>query len=243
MNWIKPDWPLPSNVKAATTLRTGGVSMGGYASLNPASHVNDNPEHVRSNRQRIKDMLHLPNEPVWLQQVHGTAVVKADQVQGVPEADASVTKQADTVCVVLTADCLPILFCGDGGDTLAAAHAGWRGLQAGIIAETIQAMQCREVSVWLGPAIGPDHFEVGEEVCAAFIASTPGAETAFKARAPGKWLADIYCLARLQLAALGVESIYGGHYCTVTDATRFYSYRRDGAATGRMASLIWRESF
>jgi YfiH family protein len=243
MNWIKPDWPLPSQVKAASTLRTGGVSIDGYASLNPASHVNDDPEHVRVNRQRIKNMLQLPNEPVWLQQVHGVQVVRADLVQGAPEADASVTDQLETVCAVLTADCLPVLFCGDGGDVVAAAHAGWRGLQAGIIEQTIRAMRCRELSVWLGPAIGPDSFEVGDEVLHAFATSNPNATKAFKVCASGKWLADIYQLARLQLAELGVEQIYGGNYCTVADAARFYSYRRDGAATGRMASLIWRESF
>jgi YfiH family protein len=242
MNWIKPDWPLPPHVHAATTLRSGGVSVGGYASLNPASHVNDAPEHVLTNRQIIREMLDLPSEPVWLQQVHGVQVVKADQVVGVPEADASYTDQGGIVCAVMTADCLPVLFCGDNGEVLAAAHAGWRGLQAGVIKNTLLAMDCRKISVWLGPAIGPDNFEVGDEVLNAFVTQIPKAEQAFKANAPGKWLANIYQLASLQLAELGIDQVFGGEYCTVADPQRFYSYRRDGAATGRMASLIWRDA-
>ncbi len=241
MNWIKPDWPLPPGVHAATTLRTGGVSTGGYASLNPAAHVNDDPERVSANRQRIGDMLQLPSEPVWLQQVHGTRVVQADQVDGLVEADASMTCQSNTVCAVLTADCLPVLFCGDGGAVVGAAHAGWRGLAAGVLENTLAAMACRDVTVWLGPAIRPEHFEVGDEVRAAFVENNAQACSAFVAHGPGKWLADIYQLARLRLTALGVERLYGGEFCTVADAGRFYSYRRDGAATGRMASLIWRD--
>lgn len=238
MNWIKPDWPLPPGVKAAVTLRDGGVSVGGYASLNPADHVGDDPEAVAANRAIIRDRLQLPSEPVWLRQVHGIEVVKADQVEGVPEADASYTDCAGMVCAVLTADCLPVLFCGDGGRVLAAAHAGWRGLRAGVIERTLSAMNCGDVSVWLGPAIGPDNFEVGDEVREAFL---DNAAVAFRSHGPGKWLADIYQLARLRLAELGVDSIHGGGLCTVADSGRFYSYRRDGAATGRMASLIWRQ--
>jgi YfiH family protein len=243
MNWIQPDWPLPPHVHAATTLRSGGVSIGGYASLNPASHVNDEPKHVLVNRQIIREMLNLPSDPVWLQQVHGVQVVKADQVVNVTEADASFTDQAAIVCAVMTADCLPVLFCGDNGNVIAAAHAGWRGLQAGIIRQTLSAMACKQVSVWLGPAIGPDHFEVGDEVLNAFVTQMPAAEQAFKAHAPGKWLANIYQLARLQLTEMGIDRVFGGEYCTVADPQRFYSYRRDGAATGRMASLIWRDAF
>ena len=241
MNWIKPDWPLPDHVHAVMTLRSGGVSTGGYASLNPASHVNDEPDHVQANRNIIKQMLQLPTEPVWLQQVHGVQVVKADEVQSVPEADASFSNQSGTVCAVLTADCLPVLFCGDDGAVIAAAHAGWRGLQAGVIEQTLLAMHCRDVSIWLGPAIGPDNFEVGDDVRDAFVANNSKAAEAFKVKGPGKWLADIYHLAKLQLHALGITQIYGGGYCTVADEQRFYSYRRDGAATGRMASLIWRD--
>lgn len=242
MNWIKPNWPLPKHVHAATTLRTGGVSTGGYTSLNPASHVNDDQAHVIANRQIIGEMLHLPAEPVWLEQVHGIRVVQADQARSLETADASFTNQNNTVCAVLTADCLPVLFCGDNGDVIAAAHAGWRGLQAGVLAQTLQAMHCKkEITVWLGPAIGPEHFEVGDEVREAFSTNNPGNEIAFKTNGPGKWLANIYQLARLQLLELGVDQIHGGHYCTVADPQRFYSYRRDGATTGRMASLIWRD--
>ncbi|MGY6274252.1 peptidoglycan editing factor PgeF [Methylomonas sp. MgM2] len=241
MNWIKPDWPLPAAVRAVTTLRTGGVSLDAYASLNPAGHVNDDPAHVQTNRQRIREMLQLPSEPVWLQQVHGVRVVKADQAGGLEEADASYTDQAGIVCAVLTADCLPILLCGDKGDVIAAAHAGWRGLLAGVIRQTLAAMNCRDISVWLGPAIGPESFEVGDDVRTAFVQANSKAEEAFKASPSGKWLADIYRLARIALAEEGIDRIHGGNYCTVNDSQRFYSYRRDGAATGRMASLIWRD--
>jgi hypothetical protein len=241
MNWIKPDWQLPEGLHAAVTLRSGGVSQGLYASLNPASHVNDAADAVLTNRAMIKQMLALPAEPVWLQQVHGVDVVKADQVTDLPEADASFTDQSGVVCAVLTADCLPVLFCGDQGAVIGAAHAGWRGLQAGVIEQTIAAMNCRDLQVWLGPAIGPAHFEVGDEVREAFVSQNPDASVAFSATQAGKWLADIYQLARIRLANLGVEQVYGGGLCTVSDAQRFYSYRRDGAATGRMASLIWRD--
>jgi len=241
MNAIQPDWPLPRGVKAAVTLRSGGVSQGSYASLNPADHVGDDPKAVAANRAIIQEMLQLPSEPIWLRQVHGIGVIKADQSQGVPEADASFTDRNCTVCAVLTADCLPVLFCGDNGRVIGAAHAGWRGLQAGVIKQTLAAMNCAEVSVWLGPAIGPDNFEVGDDVREAFLADNTKAAGAFRDHGPGKWLADIYQLARLQLAELGVDNIHGGGLCTVADDARFYSYRRDGAATGRMASLIWRE--
>lgn len=241
MNWIKPDWPLPDQVHSAVTLRSGGVSQLGYASLNPASHVGDDPAHVQANRQIIKTSLRLPAEPIWLQQVHGVRVVKADQSLGLEEADASFTDRSATVCAVLTADCLPVLFCGDQGQIIAVAHAGWRGLHAGIIGQTLKAMNCRDISVWLGPAIGPDNFEVGEEVREAFVGENTQANAAFRRCGPGKWLADMYQLARLQLAELGIDQVYGGGLCTVADAQRFYSYRRDGVHTGRMASLIWRD--
>jgi YfiH family protein len=241
MNWLKPDWPLPIGVHAAVTLRTGGISRGGYASLNSASHVNDDPEHVSANRGIIKTMLQLPAEPVWLQQVHGIRVVKADLATPMETADASFTDQSGVVCAVQTADCLPVLFCGDQGRVIAAAHAGWRGLLAGIISQTLKKMNCRDVQIWLGPAIGPDNFEVGAEVFSAFVDENPAAVSAFRNIGAGKWLADIYQLARLNLATYGIEKIYGGGLCTVADPLRYYSYRRDGAATGRMASLIWRD--
>jgi polyphenol oxidase len=241
MNWLKPDWPLPLHIHAAVTLREGGVSQGGYASLNPADHVGDAPEAVAGNRRIICKQLNLPNEPVWLQQVHGIHVARADAPDGLP-ADASVARQAGTVCAVLTADCLPVLLCGDHGAVIGAAHAGWRGLHAGVIQQTVAAMQASHYSVWLGPAIGAQRFEVGAEVREAFLQLGRNRAAAFVATAGGKWLADIYQLARLQLAELDISAIYGGEYCTVSDAARFYSYRRDGAITGRMASLIWSEA-
>jgi len=240
MNWIKPDWPLPAGIKAAVTLRSGGVSQGAYASLNPATHVNDAQESVATNRRMIREMLNLPAEPVWLQQVHGIRVVKADSCDELEQADASYTDAVGVVCVVLTADCLPVLFCGDQGRVVAAAHAGWRGLQAGIIDETIKKMQCAEISVWLGPAIGAQQFEVGEDVFSAFSRDNPETRQAFQQIGADKWLADIYRLATINLQALGVSQIFGAGFCTVSDVERFYSYRRDGGATGRMASLIWR---
>ena len=240
MNWIKPDWQLPPGVQAAISLRSGGVSQGGFASLNPAAHVGDDPEAVSANRAIICQQLALPAEPVWLNQVHGTDVVRADQVFATPEADASYTRESGVVCVVLTADCLPVLFCGDGGEVIAAAHAGWRGLHAGVIDQTLKAMDCRQVRVFLGPAIGPADFEVGDEVREAFVSRHSANADAFVAIAQGKWLADIYRLARNNLQALGVDQVEGGDCSTVSDPQRFYSYRRDGARTGRMASLIWR---
>lgn len=239
-NWIRPDWPLPANIHAAVTLRTGGVSAGGYSSLNVADHVGDAPDAVAQNRAVVREQLALPSEPVWLKQVHGTRVIFADRAVGVEEADASVTAQSDVVCVVMTADCLPVLFCGDDGEVIGAAHAGWRGLKDGIIPKTLQTMNCKSYSVWLGPAIGPDRFEVGDDVRDAFAADDPQQASAFRPHGDGKWLADIYALARRQLANLGVDNVFGGGYCTVSDADRFFSYRRDGAVSGRMASLIWR---
>jgi YfiH family protein len=244
MNWIKPNWPVAAHIHAAVSLRTGGVSQGAYASLNLAAHVQDEPAAVAQNRRLIQDYLQLPSAPVWLQQVHGVKVIKADNISTlVPIADASYTDQPGVVCAVLTADCLPVLFCGDQGRVIAAAHAGWRGLQAGILTETLKQMGCQAVLAWLGPAIGPQHFEVGDEVRQLFVDDNPATQQAFKAYKPGKWLADIYQLARINLAELGVEAIYGGGLCTVADSARFYSYRRDGADTGRMASLIWSTAF
>ena len=236
--WLAPDWPAPNNIHAATTLRAGGVSTGCYASLNPATHVDDNPEHVAQNRTIIRESLGLPAEPVWLQQVHSTIAVDAANVIGVPQADASYSHAANVVCTVMTADCLPLLVCSEQGDCVAAIHAGWRGLLDGIITHTISAMAGKNLLVWLGPAIGPECFEVGEEVLAAFAGKSPHNRHAFK-RHGERWLADIYQLARMELASLGIDNIYGGEYCTVTDPKRFYSYRRD-KTTGRMASLIWR---
>ncbi|ASF44677.1 peptidoglycan editing factor PgeF [Methylovulum psychrotolerans] len=238
-SWLSPDWPAPAQIRAATTLRTGGFSLPPYASLNPALHVGDDAGTVTQNRQHIRAMLALPAEPVWLAQTHSDQVVDAAIVSGVVSADASFTDQAGVVCAVLTADCLPVLVCSADGQKVAAIHAGWRGLAAGIISKTIAALQTTDVLVWLGPAIGPACFEVGDEVRAAFVAKDPANGAEFTAQGGDKWLADIYGLARRELAALGVSHVYGGGLCTVTDASRFYSFRRE-PVTGRMASLIWR---
>lgn len=240
MNWIKPEWPAPSNVHAATTLRTGGVSTGRYASLNPALHVNDRPGNVETNRMCIKQMLDLPKDPVWLQQVHGKHVVRADQVSMPVQADASVTEREGVVCAVLTADCLPVLFSALDGSKIAVAHAGWRGLLAGVIEETLKAIDDHELLVWLGPAIGPQCFEVGSEVRQAYVQKSTQFAHAFRELTDNKWLADIYLLTKLTLWQHGIENIYGGSFCTVSDEERFFSYRRDGE-TGRMATLIWRD--
>ena len=239
-HWLVPDWPAPANIHAATTLRTGGVSQGAYSSLNPAGHVGDDADRVRQNRQIIREMLDLPSEPVWLDQIHSNRVVKAVKTASLQQADASYTDESGVVCAVMTADCLPLLLCATDGSQVAAIHAGWRGLLAGIISNTVMAMQSQNLLVWLGPAIGPDCFEVGAEVRDAFLEKSAAFISAFKKQSNDKWLADIYQLARVELAALGIVKVYGGTNCTVTEYERFYSYRRD-TQTGRMATLIWRE--
>lgn len=238
---LLPDWPAPANVRAVQTLRTGGCSSAPWHSFNLGDHVGDLPANVAANRAALRCL--VPSEPVWLQQVHGTVVANADSRPFCAEADAVFARQAGSVCAVMTADCLPVLFCDRAGTVVAAAHAGWRGLQAGVLEATVAAMKVApgEILAWLGPAIGPDCFEVGDEVRTAFVAGNASAAKAFQAHAPGKWLADIYLLARQRLLALGVVSISGGGLCTVSDEARFFSYRRDGV-TGRMASLVWLEN-
>lgn len=240
--WLSPEWPAPANIHAATTLRTGGVSLAPYNSLNPASHVGDNAEHVHENRQRIKSLLNLPAEPLWLQQTHSNQAVyaQANSISANADADASYTDQTNVVCVVMTADCLPLLVCSADGLQIAAIHAGWRGLLDGIISNTIDCFATKNLLVWLGPAIGKHCFEVGQDVYNAFAEKSAIFSSAFTATSNGKYLADIYQLARIELHALGIEQIYGGDFCTVTDHDRFFSYRRD-QQTGRMATLIWRD--
>jgi YfiH family protein len=247
-DFIVPDWTdAPANVGALSTTRRGGASRGPYgdgaggAGLNLGTHVGDRPEDVMRNRALLRSL--LPAEPAWLSQVHGTAVLDAAGVSGVPEADASIATQPGAVCAIQTADCLPVLFCDRQGRVVGAAHAGWRGLAGGVLENTLAAMRgagAEDILAWLGPAIGPDRFEVGEDVLAAFTARDRDASTAFKpiSGRPGKYLADIYRLARAILRKAGVAGISGGGLCTVTDEGRFYSYRRD-KTTGRMASLIW----
>lgn len=239
---VYPDWSAPANIRAFTTTRMGGSSHGTYAGLNLAGHVHDNVTNVVNNRQLLTEQLLLPSDPVWLEQVHGVAVVDAAKAVTPVSADASYTDQPNVVCTVLTADCLPVLICNRQGTKVAAAHAGWRGLFAGVVEETIRAMQepVENILVWLGPAIGPQAFEVGHEVRDAFTGDMPDTEIAFKNNRTGHYLADLYEIARIRLAKLGVDSVTGGNYCTYTDNQRFYSYRRDGE-TGRMASLIWME--
>lgn len=234
---IIPDWPAPPQVKALQTTRQGGISIGPYAGLNLGDHVKDDPRHVAHNRQLLSD--HVPTEPVWLNQVHGTRVIDAAVSSCLESADASFTNRKQVVCVTMTADCLPVLLCDSAGTTVAAIHAGWRSLCDGVIEATVEAMQMPggNLMAWLGPAIGPHAFEVGEEVRAQFIAKDPLAEQAFKPQGE-KWLGDLYLVARQRLQALGVQRIYGGDRCTFSEPDTFFSFRRDGD-TGRMATLIW----
>lgn len=236
-HFITPDWPAPANVQALQTTRKGGVSVSPYDSFNLGSHVGDNPLAVSRNRMLLAPL--LPSEPVWLNQVHGIAVADAGRADCLPEADASVSTHPGAVCVVMTADCLPILLCDDQGSVVGAAHAGWRSLCDGVIEATVSAMNvpAPTLMAWLGPAIGPTAFEVGDEVRTAFMAKQAQAADAFVAGAEGKWMADLYQLARLRLNVLGITRIYGGGLCTYSDPDRFYSYRRDGV-TGRMGTFI-----
>ena len=248
MSPIIPEWPAPDCVKAFSTLRSGGFSLSPYhgdasgaGGLNFGLHVGDNPATVRQNRAFLREM--LPSEPVWLNQVHGTVVVDAAMCTGVPDADASFTCRKNIVCVVMTADCLPVLLCTSNGAVVAAVHAGWRGLAAGVLENTVTAirkMDGSEIMAWLGPAIGPRAFEVGVDVRKAFVGKDRRMAEAFRPEAArkGKYLADIYELARQTLKKMEITRIYGGNDCTVSDTARFYSYRRDGV-TGRMATGIW----
>lgn len=235
---LTPDWPAPARVRACSTTRAGGVSAAPYDGLNLGDHVGDDPPAVAENRRRLSTG--LPSAPAWLRQVHGVVVVDAARVSGPCEADAAFSRQAGAVCVVMTADCLPVLFCDRAGSVVAAAHAGWRGLAAGVLEATVAAMAVppAELLAWLGPAIGPQAFEVGGEVRDVFLARDASAADAFVPAADGKWLADIFLLARQRLASLGVGGVYGGGVCTVSDPLRFYSHRRD-RVTGRMATLVW----
>lgn len=238
MNLIVPDWPAPARVKSLMTTRVGGVSQPPWASLNLGDHVADDPDHVAANRAHLRQQ--LPAEPGWLRQVHSARVVELGRETN-PEADAAFTREPGQVCAVLTADCLPVLFCDRSGSVVAAAHAGWRGLAGGVLESTVAAMRVApgDILAWMGPAIGPHAFEVGDDVRKIFMVSHPETAAAFAPHAPGKWLADIYQLARIRLGHIGVQAVYGGGRCTFTESDSFYSYRRDGV-TGRMASLIWR---
>jgi YfiH family protein len=237
--WIEPDWPAPAGIRAASTLRTGGTSLGPYASLNLGAHVGDDPDRVAENRRLLAAALHLPSEPVWLNQVHGRRAIRAE-APGDRTADAACTREPGVVCAVMTADCLPVLLCSLDGETVAAVHAGWKGLAGGVVETAVAALDTRDLLAWLGPAIGPEAFEVGGEVREAFLRKGDEFAHGFRATSGGKWLADIYRLGRLTLNRLGITEVYGGGRCTFGQADDFFSYRRD-RITGRMATLIWRE--
>lgn len=244
MDWIVPNWPAPENIHALFTTRAAGSdegSRGAYAGLNLADHVQDDPQAVQRNRNILRQ--HLPADPCWLTQVHGSRAVWLGSDQTSWDADASMSRNPKQVCAILVADCLPILLCDISGSVIGAAHAGWRGLAAGIIENTVLEMReyspNQEIIAWLGPAIGPQYFEVGEEVRAVFLEHDAAAQSAFL---PGKnkrkWYANLFDLARQRLACIGVKRVYSEDLCTFSDPERFYSYRRDGQ-TGRMAALLW----
>lgn len=238
-NHIIPDWPAPPKVRALQTTRSGGLSLAPYDSLNLGMHVGDAKLTVARNRMSLNVL--LPSEPVWLEQVHGTVVANADAASCVPQADACIARKRSAVCVVMTADCLPILLCDAQGTVVAAVHAGWRGLAAGVIEATVAAMQVdgSQMMAWMGPAISQAAFEVGAEVRDVFIAHHSASAAAFVAQDAGdKYRADLYALARLRLNALGITKIYGGDRCTYSESEQFFSYRRDGV-TGRQGTFIW----
>ncbi len=238
-DWIVPEWPAPPRVRACVTTRSGGYSPPPYDSLNLGDHVGDRPAAVAGNRALLARVLELPAPPLWLRQVHGCAIVEADHAPPGSEADGSIGRTPGKVCAVLSADCLPLLLCDTTGSCVAAVHAGWRGLAAGVVEAAVAAMRVppARILAWLGPAIGPDHFTVGDDVRTAFLSRNSAARQAFLP-ADGRWLADIYLLARQRLRGCGVTAIHGGGWCTWRERERFFSYRRDGE-TGRMASLIW----
>lgn len=246
-DWIVPDWTVSDRVGALITTRNGGVSSGawggamaGSAGMNLGTHCGDDAQAVAQNRSLLRR--HLPAEPCWLQQVHGRTVADLDvaDLSTLPEADAALTRRHGIVCAVMVADCMPVLLCDRSGTVVAAAHAGWRGLAGGVLEATVAGMAVApdQILAFLGPAIGPRAFEVGNDVRMAFINDDPAAADTFQPYKPGKWLADLPALARRKLHALGVQSVSGGNRCTVSEAEHFFSYRRDGV-TGRMAAMIW----
>lgn len=243
---LTPQWPAPQGVHAAFTLRGGGVSAAPFDSLNLGEHIGDAAAAVAENRQRVRTALKLPAEPAWLKQVHGTRVIDLDELEmhaaELAIADAALARHSGRVCVVQVADCLPVLIAARDGSAVAAAHAGWRGLAAGVLEVAVRALgvPAQGLMAWIGPGIGAAHFEVGEEVREAFLALDTAAGAAFVRNARGRWQCDLARLARQRLAALGLQAVFGGELCTYADPARFYSYRRQGRC-GRSAALIWLE--
>jgi YfiH family protein len=250
---LTPEWPAPPAVRAAFTLRSGGASAAPFDSLNVGAHVGDEAAAVAENRRRLRAHLCLTEEPAWMEQVHGIDVLDLDLEAGVGRrdarasaassaADAALTRRAGPICAVQVADCLPVLLAARDGSAVAAAHAGWRGLVAGVLEVTVKrlAVEPGRLIAWVGPGIGEAHFEIGDEVRNAFLARDADAATAFAPNARGRWQCDLAGLARGRLEALGVAGVFGGNWCTYADASHFFSYRRDGRC-GRMAALIWRE--
>jgi YfiH family protein len=239
---LRPAWPAPDAVCAAFTLRAGGVSAGPFDTLNVGARVGDRPERVGENRARVRAALSLPHEPCWLEQVHGADVVEIRHADltSTPRGDAVIAREPGAVAVIQVADCLPVLFAAADGSCVAAAHAGWRGLAAGVLEATVERLGTdpARLLAWLGPAIGPGHFEVGAEVRDAFLAHDPAAAVAFHANARQRWQCDLLALARQRLQQAGVRQVFGGEWCTYADRGRFFSYRRDGQC-GRMAALVW----
>jgi len=240
--WLVPDWDAPARVRAFVTTRAGGVSSGEFASMNLGGGGGDDPAHVARNRLIVREQ--LPAMPRWMKQVHGTDVADLDVLgeSQVPVADAAVASKPGRVAVVLTADCMPLFLADEAGGRVAVTHAGWRGMAAGVIERTVEAMGSKPSGVvaWMGPAIGPGAFEVGPEVREAFVAADPDAHDAFRTHRPGKFMADLYALARRRLASAGVTRVHGGGLCTYTDPQRFFSYRR-AQKSGRMGAFIWIE--
>lgn len=247
--FIRPGWPAPPRVGAVSTTRVGGVSRAPFDSFNLGPGSGDDPAAIAANQRRLRAALDLPSEPAWLRQVHGSRVIHLPagrsnaglETESRPEADAAWTDRPGTVCAVLTADCLPVLLCTQAGGAVAAVHCGWRGLAAGVLTEAIRAMpgEASELMAWLGPAIGPEVYEVGPEVRQAFVERGEASSQAFRPGADwNKFYCDLYAIAHIELQEAGVRAVYGGGFCTYSDAERFFSYRRDGR-TGRMATLIW----
>lgn len=237
---IEPDWPAPHGVRAVSSERSGGVSAGPYSSFNLGGHVGDAADAVAANRAALTRALGLAQEPCWLDQVHGSDVLDID-TQPPGRADGAVSSMPGRACAVLTADCVPVLLAVRDGSRVGAAHAGWRGLAAGVLPATVSRMGAspEQIQAWLGPAIGQTNYEVGAEVRDAFVGVLPGAEACFVPTRPGHWQADLYGLARASLARAGVAAVYGGDFCTFGESERFFSHRRE-APCGRMATLIWR---